>query len=101
MAHDSGLDDETLAGGTPDDFDYYEIDCPICGAYTEYVDCQDCDGEGGHHDCGEDTCCCLDKEEITVDCETCKGQGGYRECTALPHTEEQIAAYRSKCESET
>ncbi len=94
MAHDNGLDDETNAGGTPDDFDYYDTSCPICGSYTEYVECEECYGEGGFHDCGEDCCCCLDKEEITVDCEICKGHGGYRQCTSLPHTDEQMAAWR-------
>lgn len=94
MAHDNGLDDETNAGGTPDDYEGPPC-CPICGQYTKYVECVDCDGDGGFHDCGEDTCCCLDKEEITVDCETCHGQGGYRECSALPHTDEQLNRFRA------
>ena len=39
------------------------------------VECWDCGGEGvTHHDCGEDTCCCLSPED-NVACETCGGRG--------------------------
>ena len=78
--HDHGIDDE----------DY----CPVCGSYMERVSCWNCGGEGGFHDCGEDCCCCLDKDEITEDCTECNGDGSYLECTALPHSDEQMAAYR-------
>jgi hypothetical protein len=37
--------------------------------------CWACHGEGGYHDCGEDCCCCLDKDEITETCEECGGTG--------------------------
>lgn len=37
--------------------------------------CWACHGEGGSHDCGEDTCCCLDKGEITHECDECQGYG--------------------------
>lgn len=37
--------------------------------------CYACGGEGGYHDCGEDCCVCLDKEEITETCEVCGGRG--------------------------
>lgn len=37
--------------------------------------CWHCLGEGGFHDCGEDTCCCLDKDEITEICPECRGRG--------------------------
>ncbi len=36
--------------------------------------CWACGGEGGHHDCGEDCCCCL-SPTIDVDCEVCGGRG--------------------------
>lgn len=39
------------------------------------MQCWLCHGEGGFHDCGEDTCCCLDKDEITDDCPECDGEG--------------------------
>lgn len=36
--------------------------------------CWSCMGEGGFHDCGEDTCCCL-RPKLNVLCEVCKGEG--------------------------
>ena len=79
-----------------DDGDYDLSSCQFCGSEMQWESCWQCHGEGGFHECGEDTCCCLDKEEITVDCEECHGEGGYLQCLALPHTEEQMAAYRAK-----
>ncbi len=45
--------------------------------YTEgdFEPCYHCHGEGGWHDCFDDTCCCLDKDEITDICGVCKGSG--------------------------
>jgi hypothetical protein len=80
-----------------DDYDEYPfVPCPICGADTESEQCWQCQGEGGFHDCGEDCCICLDKEEITEQCTECEGRGFYFICTRLPHTEEQVAAWREK-----
>lgn len=78
------------------DFDDYDDDigCEICGSPMERVCCWQCGGDGGFHDCGEDCCCCLDKEEITIKCAGCKGVGHYNECLGLPHTDEQMAKYR-------
>lgn len=45
-----------------------------------WQDCWQCGGEGGFHDCGEDCCPCLDKEEPTRDCDICRGEGGYLIC---------------------
>jgi hypothetical protein len=39
-----------------------------------WVTCWECRGEGGFHDCGEDTCCCLEPD-LNEDCPTCKGEG--------------------------
>lgn len=75
-----------------DDYDY----CPICGSALELESCWQCHGEGGWHDCGEDCCCCLVKDEITVDCDVCDGDGYYLQCMALPHTDAQMAAYRER-----
>jgi len=36
--------------------------------------CWRCHGAGGWHDCGEDCCVCLDKDEITVICPVCHGR---------------------------
>jgi hypothetical protein len=72
------------------------VNCEICGSWCEAEQCWQCQGEGGFHDCGEDCCCCLDKEEITDECSECEGRGFYWICSALPHTDEQMAAYRSR-----
>ena len=70
--------------------------CSICGALMEPVSCWQCLGEGGWHECGEDTCCCLDPDDITDICEECDGEGEYLCCPAVEHTEEQLAAYRAR-----
>jgi hypothetical protein len=54
--------------------------CPECGADLEWADCWQCHGEGGWHDCGEDCCPCLDKEEIDTLCDECDGEGGHFWC---------------------
>ena len=61
MADDNKLED--LSGPAHDD----EPD--------DAEDCWYCHGDGGFHDCGEDTCCCLDKDEITEVCPECGGRG--------------------------
>lgn len=38
------------------------------------IDCPECGGESGHHDCGEDCCCCLDTSP-NVECLICHGSG--------------------------
>jgi len=58
--------------------------CQVCGldpedaAIEDYCGepetCWHCGGDGGHHDCGEDTCCCADPE-INVPCNVCGGTG--------------------------
>ena len=52
------------------------------GSYEESretEDCWNCGGEGySHHDCGEDTCCCLDNSPNVV-CGECKGKGVFPE----------------------
>lgn len=54
--------------------------CERCGGATEMVDCDECAGEGvSHHDCGEDTCVCLDKSD-NVECAICEGAGFWNRC---------------------
>lgn len=82
----------SLPDDQDDDFD--RDYCPICGSEMEYVDCWNCHGEGGFHNCGEDCCCCLHPEsDLNEACGECDGEGGYRQCMALPHTKEQMDAY--------
>jgi hypothetical protein len=40
-----------------------------------YEACWRCHGWGGWHDCGDDCCPCLDKDEITDECDECDGTG--------------------------
>lgn len=57
-----------------------DIICAKCGSDVEWEDCWDCGGEGfTHHDCGEDTCCCLEPEN-NVGCDTCNGSNGWYRC---------------------
>jgi hypothetical protein len=49
-----------------------------CNLYGR--DCEDCSGEGGYHDCGEDCCCCLDPEEPNARCSHCRGTGRLEWC---------------------
>jgi len=37
--------------------------------------CSECGGTGySHHDCGEDSCCCLNPEDNVI-CDWCEGEG--------------------------
>lgn len=40
-----------------------------------WITCSDCD-EGFVHECGEDTCCCLNPEP-NIECDVCGGEGGW------------------------
>lgn len=52
--------------------------CKCCELVPE--DCDACGGEGVcGHECGEDTCCCLDPEE-NMACDWCGGRGWFRIC---------------------
>lgn len=56
--------------------------CEKCGDELQWRTCWDCGGECvTHHDCGEDTCCCLDPGD-NVTCGTCYGGGGWKQCRA-------------------
>lgn len=57
------------------------VSCRSCGSDVDWEDCERCGGEGvSHHDCGEDTCACLDPEE-NVTCVPCEGRGGWYRCS--------------------
>jgi hypothetical protein len=60
--------------------------CQVCGCMLEPESCWQCLGAGGFHNCGEDTCCCLDPEALDDVCEECEGEGGYLVCpNAMRH----------------
>jgi hypothetical protein len=55
--------------------------CRRCGCCSlDYQQCENCGGEGYvDHDCGEDSCWCLDPEP-NVPCDICGGDGGWKVC---------------------
>jgi hypothetical protein len=58
-------------------YEPYDEDC------GDYVTCWQCGGEGySHHDCGEDTCCCLHPHD-NVRCDICEGKGGWPRPTTI------------------
>lgn len=62
--------------------------CEKCGAQLEYRTCEHCGGEGvSGHDCGEDTCCCLDPED-NIPCDYCDGTGHWLACPVC-HPEDE------------
>lgn len=53
---------------------------PNCGEEMDWIECENCGGEGFvGHDCGEDSCVCLEPEDNVL-CDVCNGEGGWREC---------------------
>jgi len=42
----------------------------------EFEECPNCDEGYSHHDCGEDTCCCIDTSN-NVECDECNGKGNF------------------------
>ena len=61
-----------------------DAQCARCGSSVSYARCSECGDEGvTHHDCGEDSCCCLYPEDNVV-CEACDGAGGSLHCISPP-----------------
>lgn len=52
-----------------------EMDDDYDDDYGSGEACWRCMGDGGWHDCFDDTCCCLDPDEINVACPECGGSG--------------------------
>ncbi len=54
--------------------------CADCPSELEWVECASCGADGvTGHDCGDDTCCCVDPED-NLRCDTCDGEGGWWRC---------------------
>jgi hypothetical protein len=71
---------ETMIGRCPRDGREWDNQCARCGSSLYFVECDNCSGDGlSSHDCGEDTCCCLDPED-NVTCDWCLGSGGHWQC---------------------
>lgn len=77
--HNPGMD-------APDEDDYTERHCSICGCYMDWVDCWQCGGKGGRDgdDLMEEDPMWYDEDDWE-DCDVCEGKGGYFECASLPH----------------
>ncbi len=53
-------------------------EAPVCCCDGNgWVVCWQCFGAGGFHECGEDCCCCLDKDDLNEECDECGGRGGF------------------------
>ena len=53
--------------------------CKECGNEKTFRDCWNCDEGCSYHDCGEDSCCCLDPID-NMRCDVCYGRGGFLVC---------------------
>jgi len=68
-----------------EDVGYYNLPWgkePYCkkhGSDVYWVECEHCEDGYSDHDCGEDTCCCLDPLP-NVTCDICNGDGGWFVC---------------------
>lgn len=76
-------------GDMADDYEARAMDamdedfCPECGSSMYWFDCETCGGEGvDGHECGEDTCACLEPGDNVV-CDICEGAGGWYRCNNL------------------
>lgn len=74
------MSDTVIAVNSPHDGRNWDCQCARCGASMDWEECSNCGGDGlVGHDCGEDTCCCMDPEENVV-CDICDGEGGWQLC---------------------
>lgn len=71
-----------VGSASGEDIEY--VLCARCGGDTQWADCPNCDEFGySHHNCGEDSCCCLYPENNVV-CDWCGGTGGRLHCANTP-----------------
>ncbi len=62
------------------DFEPLEDDfCKKCGDTLYWEDCYNCDEGYSDHDCGEDSCNCVNPEPNVV-CDICEGNLGWSRC---------------------
>lgn len=73
-----------------DDIENYDI-CVECGNSTDWRECPNCDEGFVDHDCGEDTCCCLEPY-LNVPCDTCGGDSGWYGCLTCDSNKEAKAS---------
>jgi hypothetical protein len=63
----------------PDDGRHWECQCARCGSSLHRERCTACEDGLDGHDCGDDSCCCLDPEPNRL-CGTCGGHEGWWVC---------------------
>lgn len=69
-----------IGGMPPQDGREWYCQCARCGSSLDRVRCENCGGDGvTGHNCGDDTCCCLDPED-NVTCGSCRGECGFWQC---------------------
>lgn len=88
-----GFQDYYGPGELIEDVDDPSLECPVCGAEPEWEDCWNC--EDGYVDAYEDDPVNNNPGDIDP-CAVCLGRGGWHTCTRLPHSDEQVAAYRER-----
>lgn len=54
-----------------------------------WIECWNCEEGYSHHDCGEDTCCCLYPEN-NVRCDICRGRGGWYSDDGEPEEDKEL-----------
>ncbi len=62
--------------------------CAKCESDVNWEECYDCEEGYRYHDCGEDTCCCLDPQS-NVKCYICGDEGGWFRCYNCESKEEK------------
>lgn len=63
------------SGGTSQ----WEANCARCGSDVFWVRCDECEDGFSHHDCGDDSCCCV-LPIANMKCDTCQGEAGWFVC---------------------
>lgn len=61
------------------DLNLLDETCPDCGGPAVWVECYKCEDGFIGHECGEDSCCCLNPE-YNVRCDICGGDQGWTAC---------------------
>ena len=57
----------------------FNVYCKKCRGQVEWQECLNCEEGYSYHNCGEDTCACLNAEN-NVQCDVCNGNGGWWKC---------------------